>query len=98
MLPWPTKDAIVHLLSYAAFEALLQLYLPGKKHFGPVTADSNVPEYKANGVLSLITTYAGFFAAWHFGLTSPKIVYDLFGEMLVAMSMFAFPFLYLPHV
>ena len=92
MLPWPTKDAIVHLLSYAAFEALLQLYLPGKKHFGPVTANGNVPEYKANGVLSLITTYAGFFAAWHFGLTSPKIVYDLFGEMLVAMSMFAFFF------
>ena len=89
MLPWPTKDAIVHLLSYATFEALLQLYLPGKKHFGPVTANGNIPEYKANGVLSLITTYAGFFAAWHFGLTSPKIVYDLFGEMLFAMSMFA---------
>ena len=26
MLPWPTKDAIVHLLSYAAYEALIQLY------------------------------------------------------------------------
>ena len=89
MLPWPSKEAIAHLLSYATFEALLQLYLPGKKHFGPVTANGNIPEYKANGVLSLITTYVGFFAAWHFGLTSPKIVYDLFGEMLFAMSVFA---------
>jgi 7-dehydrocholesterol reductase len=89
MLPWPTKGAFKHLISYASFEAILQIYLPGKVHLGPITATGNVPVYKANGVLSLLTTYVGFFLAWHFGLTSPKIVYDLFGEMLFAMSIFA---------
>ena len=39
-----------------------------------------------------MVTVAAFFAAWHFGLTSPTQVYDLFGEMLAAMSVVAFVF------
>lgn len=39
MLPWPTQAAVMHLVCYATFEGLLQVYLPGKVHHGPITAN-----------------------------------------------------------
>jgi len=43
-------------------------------------------------VQSLVVTVAAFFACWHFGLTTPTEVYDLFGEMLAAMVVVSFVF------
>jgi len=91
---WPvTSTRALQLLgSYALFEAVLQIGLPGKEFRGPVTANGNVPVYKANGVASLLVTYAAFFACWYFGITTPKEVYDHFGEMLAAMVVISFIF------
>ena len=91
---WPStsKRAWQLLASYASFEALLQVYLPGKRFEATTTANGNVPVYKANGVQSLVVTVAAFFACWHFGLTTPTEVYDLFGEMLAAMVVVSFVF------
>jgi len=87
--PWTSKRAWQLLGSYAAFEAFLQMYLPGKEFRATTTANGNVPVYKANGVQSLLVTVLAFFACWHFDLTSPKEVYDLFGEMLSGMAIFS---------
>ena len=65
------------------------MYLPGKEFRATTTANGNVPVYKANGVQSLLVTVLAFFACWHFDLTSPKEVYDLFGEMLSGMAIFS---------
>ena len=91
---WPHTSARAWTLlgSYAAFEAFLQVCLPGKRFEAAVTANGNVPVYKANGVQSLVVTVAAFFACWHFGLTTPTEVYDLFGEMLAAMVVVSFVF------
>ena len=71
--------------------------LTGQAFEATVTANGNVPVYKANGVQSLVVTVAAFFACWHFGLTTPTEVYDLFGEMLAAMVVVSFVFcLFLP--
>ena len=88
---WPsTSPRAWQLLgAYALFEALLQVYLPGKPFKATMTANGNVPVYKANGVQSLVVTVVAFFACWRFGLTSPKEVYDLFGEMLAGMAIFS---------
>lgn len=90
--PWTSKRAWQLLGSYAAFEAILQVYMPGKRFEANPTAAGNVPVYKANGVQSLIATAIAFFACWHFGLTTPTEVYSLFGEMLAGMSVLAIVF------
>jgi 7-dehydrocholesterol reductase len=66
---WPhTSVAAWKMLgTYAGFEALLQVFLPGKRFEATTTANGNVPVYKANGVESLLVSVAAFFAAWHFG-------------------------------
>jgi 7-dehydrocholesterol reductase len=87
--PWTSKRAWQLLGSYAAFEAFLQMYLPGKEFRATTTSNGNVPVYKANGVQSLVVTVVAFFLCWRFDLTSPKEVYDLFGELLAGMAIFS---------
>ena len=88
---WPSTSprAWKFLGAYALFEALLQVYLPGKRFEATTTANGNVPVYKANGVQSLVVTVVAFFICWRFELTSPKEIYDLFGEMLAGMAIFS---------
>jgi 7-dehydrocholesterol reductase len=88
---WPTtsRRAWQLLASYASFEAALQMYLPGKTFKATMTANGNVPVYKANGVQSLLVTVVAFFLCWRWEWTSPKEVYDLFGEMLAGMALFS---------
>ena len=91
---WPTTSPRAWKLlgSYALFEAILQVCLPGKRFEATVTANGNVPVYKANGVQSLLVTVGAFFACWHYGITTPSEVYSLFGEMLAAMVVVSFVF------
>jgi 7-dehydrocholesterol reductase len=67
--------------------------LPGKRFVGPVTANGNVPVYKANGVLAFLVTLALFSGA-SFGLHlfDAAIVYDNFGGILGAMNVFSVGF------
>jgi len=44
--PMPTLYALEIILSFGAFEAFLQLYVPGGIHVGPVSPAGNRPVYK----------------------------------------------------
>ena len=57
--PKPTLIAWKLIASYAAFEAALQLFLPGERVTGPVSPAGNVPVYKANEMAAL--SFASFY-------------------------------------
>ncbi|RYY32673.1 hypothetical protein EON62_05080 [archaeon] len=90
----PTWPAIRVLLAFAAFELLLMRVVPGKTFRGPVTANGNVPEYKANGFQAFIITIAAFLIGSSYGLNlfPATIVYDYYAEMIVALTVFSFGF------
>src|SRR3984957_8712050 len=77
----------------AAVELTLMRALPGARFVGPVTANGNVPIYKANGVLAFLVTVA-LFAGASFGLHlfPASIIYDNFGGILGAMNVFSVSF------
>jgi 7-dehydrocholesterol reductase len=91
LLGTPTAWAILGV--FAAIELALMRLLPGKTFHGPVTANGNVPVYKANGVAAFAVTvalYAG--ASWGLHLFSPTIVYDNFGGIIGALNVFSLAF------
>ena len=52
----------------------------------------HVPVYKANGVQCYLISIATFFALAHFGVIRPAVVYDMFGELVSSMNVFALAF------
>ena len=78
---------------FALLELLLMRLLPGKRFLGPVTANGNVPVYKANGVLAFTVTLA-LYAGASFGvhLFPASILYDNFGGILGALNVFSVVF------
>jgi 7-dehydrocholesterol reductase len=78
---------------FALFELVLMRLLPGKRFLGPVTANGNVPVYKANGVLAFSVTLA-VYAGASFGLHvfPASILYDNFGGILGALNVFSVVF------
>ncbi len=88
-----TSTAWTMIAAFALMQLVLMRVLPGKKFLGPVTANGNVPEYKANGVLAFVTTLATFATlSWGLHVFSPAIVYDNFGGILGAMNVFSLVF------
>jgi 7-dehydrocholesterol reductase len=87
----PTAWAIIGV--HAIVALTLMRLLPGQRFLGPVTANGNIPEYKANGVLAFIVTIALFSGA-SFGLHlfPASIVYDNFGGILGALNVFSVAF------
>ncbi|CAL5361011.1 unnamed protein product [Camellia sinensis] len=75
---------------YVAFEAVLQLFLPGKRVEGPISPAGNRPVYKvpdicANGVAAYAVTLITYLSLWWFGVFNPTIVYDHLGEIFSAL-------------
>jgi 7-dehydrocholesterol reductase len=88
-----SKTAWAILGVFAATSLVLMRALPGKPFLGPVTANGNVPVYKANGVLAFAVTLALFAgASFGLGLFSPTIVYDNFGAIIGALNVFSVVF------
>ncbi|KAK9097748.1 hypothetical protein Syun_024793 [Stephania yunnanensis] len=54
--PRPTVIAWEIIACFAAFEAALQLWLPGKKVMGPISLTGNQPVYKSNGLAAYAVT------------------------------------------
>ena len=96
--PKPTLIAWKLIASYAAFEAALQLFLPGERVTGPVSPAGNVPIYKANGVAAYFITLITYIAIWWFGLFNPAIVYDHLGEIFSALIIGSFIFFILLYI
>ncbi|KAG6758737.1 hypothetical protein POTOM_039097 [Populus tomentosa] len=95
---WPRPTAIAWkiIACYAAFEAALQLLLPGKEVKGPISPEGNRPVYKANGVAAYVVTLVTYLSLWWlwnvrhaasdwFGIFNPSIVYDNLGEIFSAL-------------
>lgn len=90
---WGSAIAWKMIGYFIAFELLLMRILPGKTFHGPITPKGNVPVYKANGVLSFLTTM-GVFYILTFGLNlfSAAILYDHLGEILGALNILSLIF------
>jgi 7-dehydrocholesterol reductase len=88
-----TGQAWTIIAVFAAVELALMRLLPGARFVGPVTANGNVPVYKANGVLAFLVSLA-LFAGASFGLHlfPASIVYDNFGGLLGALNVFSLLF------
>ncbi|CAN1298861.1 7-dehydrocholesterol reductase [Linum perenne] len=83
--PKPTATAWKIIGCYAAFEAALQLLLPGKTVEGPISPKGNRPVYKANGVLAYAVTMVTYVGLWWFGIFNAATVYDHLGEIFSAL-------------
>ena len=44
--PTPSREAWAVLAAFGGAEAFLQLYLPGKTFYGPISPKGNIPVYK----------------------------------------------------
>jgi 7-dehydrocholesterol reductase len=88
-----TRSAWSLIGVFALFELVLMRLLPGKRFLGPVTANGNVPVYKANGVLAFSVTLAAYAGA-SFGLHlfPASILHDNFGGILGALNVFSVVF------
>jgi 7-dehydrocholesterol reductase len=62
--PKPTLLACKIIAVYGVFEAALQLLLPGKTVYGPISPAGNRPVYKANGVAAYLVTLLTYVALW----------------------------------
>ncbi|KAL6144313.1 hypothetical protein ACLB2K_055007 [Fragaria x ananassa] len=84
---WPRPTAIAWkiIACYGAFEAALQLLLPGKRVEGPISPAGNRPVYKANGMAAYFVTLTTYIGLWWFGIFNPTIVYDHLGEIFSAL-------------
>ena len=91
--PLPSFAAAKILVFWALLQLVLLVVLPGKEHFGPVTAMGNRPHYKLNGIAAFLVTHAlVVIAAYSLVLFSPTILYDDFGEILSLLGLLAFIF------
>lgn len=84
---WPTPSIIAWkiIACFGAFEAFLQLALPGKRFEGPTSPAGNVPIYKANGLQACTVTLITYLGLWWFEIFEPSIVYDHLGEIYSAL-------------
>ncbi|KAH9667882.1 7-dehydrocholesterol reductase [Citrus sinensis] len=63
---WPRPTAVAWKLiaCFGAFEAALQLLLPGKRVEGPISPTGHRPVYKANGVAAYAVTLITYLSLW----------------------------------
>ncbi|MCW5908356.1 MAG: hypothetical protein KIS94_10875 [Chitinophagales bacterium] len=88
-----TATAWKMIAVFAAFQLLLMKILPGRKYYGNITPQGNVPEYKDNGLLSYILTFVVYFFCTHvLHLFDAGIIYHHFGDLLGALNFTALVF------
>ncbi|BBN01504.1 7-dehydrocholesterol reductase [Marchantia polymorpha subsp. ruderalis] len=83
--PRPTWTACKIILGFGAFEALLQVALPGEEYLGPLSPTGHRPVYKRNGFSAFIVTMVTYYVLWREKVFNPAIVYDHLGEILSAL-------------
>lgn len=81
------------ILIFGATQLVLMKLLPGKTIEGPLTPGSNIPLYKANGVMAFALTIGLFvFSSEVLHLFPMTIIYDNFGPLLGALNAFSLLF------
>jgi protein-S-isoprenylcysteine O-methyltransferase Ste14 len=92
--PFPTATSILVVASWLLFQALLQIYAPGKWIEGmplPVRSGARL-SYKMNGWTSWWITWIVLAAAVAFGAIPPTLLADQFGPLITTWNVFTFAF------
>ncbi|CAM6058176.1 unnamed protein product [Sphagnum tenellum] len=79
--PYPTIRACKMVAAFAAFEAILQVFLPAERFIGPQSPAGHRPVYKKNGFTAYMVTLAVYYLVWKESLFNPGLVYDYIGEI-----------------
>lgn len=88
-----TPEAWAIIGVFAGCQLLFMKVLPGKTYFGTVTPMGNIPEYRDNGLLSYLLSFALYLGgSIGLGLFSPGIIYHHFGDILGALNLTALIF------
>jgi len=84
------------ILGYSLFQLILMKILPGPIAYGPVTPKGNTPVYTDNGFACYVVTMACFAGLTYYLKTytiySPSIVYDMWGDFLITITVFSMIF------
>jgi 7-dehydrocholesterol reductase len=65
--PTPSSEAWAILAVFGAAEAVLQLYLPGKTFYGPISPKGNIPVYKVAPTMQFLLPPKNFTSAFSSG-------------------------------
>ncbi|MFZ4673085.1 MAG: 7-dehydrocholesterol reductase [Chlamydiia bacterium] len=88
-----SKFSWISIGCFMVLEILLMKFIPGKKFFGPRTANGNIPVYKENGLACFLITVALFFILTHTTtFFRPELLYTHFGECIGTMNLFSLGF------
>jgi protein-S-isoprenylcysteine O-methyltransferase Ste14 len=91
-IPMPTRTAVGIVLGWLAFQALLQIYAPGKWVQGTSLPDGSRLKYKINGWFAWWFTWAAIAIAVWLELFSPTVLADQFGPLLTTTNIFTYVF------
>ena len=92
---WPTPWnplAWKIIFSYMAVELLLMRFVPGPEFRAMKTAMGNVPIYTDNGVMCYLISIGLLALSTYFGVFVPGDIYDLMGNLLASINVFALLF------
>jgi hypothetical protein len=89
-LPLPTLKAVAIYGAWFAFQALLQIYAPGKWVDGSPLGDGSRLKYKMNGWFSWWATWVVVAILVGSGLIKGSILYDEFGPLMSTVNLFTF--------
>jgi hypothetical protein len=91
-VPAPSLKAAAIFAGWFLFQALLQLYAPGKVHEGTPLADGSRLKYKMNGWFSWWFTWVCLGAGVAAGWIPATVLADNFGPLMMVVNIFAFAF------
>jgi protein-S-isoprenylcysteine O-methyltransferase Ste14 len=84
--PLPNITAATIVIGWLAFQALLQIYAPGKQVDGPLLPDGSRLKYKLNGWFSWWSTWTVLAVGILLGVVSPASLVDQFGALLTTAN------------
>ena len=80
------------IFGYMAFELMLMRFVPGKRFTASPTVTGHTPVYNANGFECYLITIATLIILTYYDIIQPDIVYDMMGQLLSSMNLFAILF------
>jgi 7-dehydrocholesterol reductase len=90
LIPLPTWQAAVILLSWYTFQVLLYVYLPGPSGTGQNTPAGYRLSYHVNGLRAYVVSHLMYFLMVFLGLIPATIVYDHWPSLLVMANIFGY--------
>jgi protein-S-isoprenylcysteine O-methyltransferase Ste14 len=91
-VPMPTATAFAIVIGWVLFQALLQVYAPGKWVEGTPLRDGSRLKYKMNGWFAWWFTWAALALGAWLQLFSPTVLADQFGPLLTAANIVTYLF------